>query len=115
MLRESIKIPVLSRPRRQPSAMAETKYLHEAQTTISLTGFDERNWTAIGLIDSPDEAESVKYYHSLKDGRFRPDPIAKGDIPLDRSVKNNPLDRLKKSRTLPDSPVQNPRLYFLKV
>jgi|SRR3569833_536732 len=72
---------------------AERQYLHKAHTTIQVTGFDNFHWTAIGLVDTPHEADSVEYYSSSYDKRLS-DPLTRG-------------------HTLLEQPEADPRLYFL--
>jgi len=94
VLRKSFKIPHLSR------SEAETTYLFKSQITICLTGFHEKRWTATCLVDSREAQHTVKHYHEGGPDGFdqNTDPISLGEINFKEI-----------------HPVQNPRLYFLRV
>ncbi len=98
-LRKSRELPRLRKRRRSPDDLAESRYAHEKQTSLVLTGFDDKRWTAIGLIDDLDnKSEGAEYYHYFTErpGLGRADPLARGE-------------------TESSCPIQNPRLYFLRI
>lgn len=94
MLRKSLAIPTLGRRRRWSANPFNVEYLHERQISIILTGCDEFIWTAISLVDSADDTDSVSHICETADNVGRADPMLGG-------------------RTISNFSTQNPRLLLL--
>jgi hypothetical protein len=74
--------------------------LYEAQTSVVVTGIDNRVWTAYGIVDTYfGSKESVEHYHEENGPSAQVDPLAAGQIPAIPSV----------------SLIWTPREYFFKI
>jgi hypothetical protein len=93
LLRETVSFPLLNRPGQSNEIVKE---LHEAQTTIALTGIDQGRWTAVALIDSTQISASFTDY----DPEAVPDGVQAEDLITGKHLSAN-------TRTM------DPRLYFL--
>jgi hypothetical protein len=74
--------------------------LYEAQTSIVVTGIDNRVWTAYGIVDTYfGSRESLQHYHEENGPSAQVDPLAAGQIPAIPSI----------------SLIWGPREYFFKI
>jgi len=100
-LRESRKLPFLSRPLNASTSTDGVHCLYEAQMSVVVTGIDHWVWVAYGFFDTYFESKDmVAWYDQLSGTRGRrkgrADPLAAGLIDADK-------------------PIWTPREYFFKV
>jgi len=102
-LRKTVAIPILGKSRRASALVQAVEELHEAVTSVALTGIDERIWTTIGLVDSARVTASVRHYAAElpPGGVLSEDPIAGERLRPDKCAFD------------PDKRAFDPRLQFL--
>jgi hypothetical protein len=99
-LRQSWELPFLSGPISASTYTAGLLCLYEAQTSIVVTGVDNRVWTAYCIVDTYFGAKkTLQHYHEENGPSAQIDPLAAGQIPA------------TPSSTL----IWTPREYFFKI